>query len=131
MTDDPRALLDECTNRPTCTATMHLTGCPSSPDLRLLGALQRSVDAARATRERVAGPVLADQLQPTESPRALCEPPGFDPSVAVLTRWERRVPGSDVAIERRELLVDDHGRVVVEEAWLAQLLVDAGWERTS
>lgn len=45
--------------------------------------------------------------------------------------WERLVPGSDVAEQRIHLEVDDQGHARVHEALLAQMLVDAGWERTS
>lgn len=43
--------------------------------------------------------------------------------------WERRVPGSDVAVEKAVVDVRPDGFVKVEESLLAQLLLDAGWER--
>lgn len=45
--------------------------------------------------------------------------------------WERRLGSTAVAATRMHLDVDDQGRVHVHEALLAQLLLDAGWERTS
>lgn len=45
--------------------------------------------------------------------------------------WERHLAGTDVAEQRIHLEVDDQGRVFVHEALLAQLLVDAGWERST
>lgn len=107
MTDDQRALLDECTNRRTCTAAKHVNGCLSTPQLRLLGALQRSVDAARAQRR--------EEAEASGERHA----------------WVRRVPGSDVAIEKRGFVTDGSGQVLVDEAFLGQLLLDAGWERTA
>ena len=49
----------------------------------------------------------------------------------LLQTWERRVPGTDVAIERALLQVDEHGVVELDEALAAQLLSEAGWERTA
>jgi hypothetical protein len=48
-----------------------------------------------------------------------------------LQTWERRVPGTDVAIQRALLQVDEHGVVELDEALAAQLLSEAGWERTA
>lgn len=45
--------------------------------------------------------------------------------------WEQKVPGSDLALTRLHLQVDDEGRVRLHEAVVAQLLHDAGWERAS
>ena len=45
--------------------------------------------------------------------------------------WEKRLGGTDVAEKRLHLEVDPEGRVRVHEAVLAQLLHDAGWERTA
>lgn len=45
--------------------------------------------------------------------------------------WERRLGGTDVAEKRLHLEVDDQGRVRLHEAIVAQLLHDAGWERTT
>lgn len=45
--------------------------------------------------------------------------------------WERRLGGTDVAEVRIHLEVDERGRAHVHGALLAQLLVDAGWERTA
>ena len=45
--------------------------------------------------------------------------------------WERRIPGTDVPLTRVHLEVDGEGRVRLHEALVAQLLHDAGWERTA
>lgn len=45
--------------------------------------------------------------------------------------WERKVPGSDVAVERTVVWVGIDGQARVPESLLGQLLLDAGWERTS
>lgn len=50
-----------------------------------------------------------------------------------LQTWERRVPGTD-AVERALVDVQVRGTVAVvevEESLMAQLLTDAGWERTA
>lgn len=44
--------------------------------------------------------------------------------------WEQHVPGTDIPTQRLHLDVDDQGRTAVHEAVMAQLLADAGWERT-
>ncbi|NYD43951.1 hypothetical protein [Nocardioides panaciterrulae] len=43
--------------------------------------------------------------------------------------WEQRIPGTDVPTTRLHIDIDDQGRARVHEAVLAQLLLDAGWER--
>lgn len=48
--------------------------------------------------------------------------------------WERLVPGSNVAVERVEVLVDEVtglAELVSTEAVVGAVLVDAGWERAS
>lgn len=45
--------------------------------------------------------------------------------------WERRLAGTPVTDMALHLLIDDQGRAYVHEAVLAQLLTDAGWERTT
>ncbi|WKN47133.1 hypothetical protein [Nocardioides sp. Arc9.136] len=56
MSDDQRALLDECTTRPTCAAQLHLSGCPASPAVGLLAALGRAVERAREDRRAASAP---------------------------------------------------------------------------
>lgn len=45
--------------------------------------------------------------------------------------WERRIGGTDLAEMRVHLDVGLDGRALVPEPVLAQLLSDAGWERTA
>jgi len=148
---DQRALLDECTNRPTCTAEMHLAGCPASPTVGLLAALQRSVDRARADRcerepneltdraaEAIIGQAEADRELRAPAPPCMECGPGYrigDEGCRHTARerqtWEKRLGDTDVAEKRMHLEVDDQGRVRIHEALVVQLLVDAGWERTA
>lgn len=49
-------------------------------------------------------------------------------------RWERRIPGTDVAVQALEVLVDETtglAELVASEANLCQVLLDAGWERAT
>lgn len=49
-----------------------------------------------------------------------------------LQRWERRVPATDVAVEALTVAVGDgDGTARIRESVLAQLLSEAGWERTA
>lgn len=46
--------------------------------------------------------------------------------------WERRVPGTDVAVVRVEVEVDESVGIAwieLSEAQAGEILVDAGWER--
>ena len=45
--------------------------------------------------------------------------------------WVRRTSYSGAALEKRGFVTDDSGQVLVDEAVLGQLLLDAGWERTA
>lgn len=48
--------------------------------------------------------------------------------------WERRVPGTDVPVQRVEVLVDETtglAEIVGTEATVGAVLVDAGWERAT
>ena len=176
MTEDQRALLDECTNRPTCVARSHLSGCPAGGGAQpgaaagadlladLLAALGRAREDRRSTSTvPVQAAVDAEPGDGEDDSEGAVDvedgvgvggdvvghgglsggrgdvvaaehttPTGLrsrPPESAERQRW-RRV---DTAGVKRGLVVevDADGRARVHEAVLAQLLVDAGWERTA
>lgn len=110
--NDQRALLDECTRRTTCPARLHLSGCPGSPACPYCQERGRHLASCRHAGN--------DSL------------PVVGPQSQLWTRPEKRpAPGVRRPEMRLHLVVDDTGRALVHEAVLAQLLTDAGWERTA